>query len=180
VAKVPLPAPTTTERLFFLERKRGASDTGNEPAIAFRAPEYPRSAFREGLVNRLELFNVLTSVSNVARGIGLTGIVQAFSFFHISHALLRKSVIRTKECGELLADLLAPNEIEVLRLEIRFNTVLVESVEETIAAVLGRTVSEAFCYHFYAYPEISRTDIPSHLNELSLALDGSFGVGGLF
>ena len=82
------------------------------------------------------------------------------------------------ESSGLLADLLAPNEIEVLRLEIRFNTALVESVEETIAAVLGRTVSEAFTYQLHAYLGISREDIPSHLKELSLALDGSFGVGG--
>jgi len=63
-------------------------------------------------------------------------------------------------------------------LEERFNKALVESVEETIAAVLGRTVAEAFDRHLFAYLGMSREDIPSHLKELSSALNGSFGVGG--
>ena len=64
------------------------------------------------------------------------------------------------------------------RLEERFDSALVESVEETIAAVLGNDVAESFGYHFYACLGLSREDIPSHLKELSSTLEGSFGVGG--
>jgi hypothetical protein len=60
----------------------------------------------------------------------------------------------------------------------RFNRTLVESVEETIAAVLGKSVAEAFDSHLSAYLGLSREDIPSHVKELSSALNGSFGVGG--
>ncbi|MGA2460742.1 MAG: hypothetical protein ABSF82_04915 [Candidatus Bathyarchaeia archaeon] len=60
----------------------------------------------------------------------------------------------------------------------RFNRTLVESVEETIAAVLGKNVAEAFDRHCSAYLGLSREDIPSHVKELSSALNGSFGVGG--
>jgi hypothetical protein len=60
----------------------------------------------------------------------------------------------------------------------RFNRTLVESVEGTIAAVLGQNVAEAFGHRFYADLGLSREDIPLHLTELSSALDGSFGVGG--
>jgi hypothetical protein len=48
----------------------------------------------------------------------------------------------------------------VPRLEERFDRALVESVEETIAAVLGKKVAESFSYHFYAYLGLSREDIP--------------------
>ncbi len=55
---------------------------------------------------------------------------------------------------------------------------VVESVEETIAGILGKSVAEAFAYHFHSSVELTREEIPSHLKELSSALTWSFGVSG--
>jgi hypothetical protein len=73
---------------------------------------------------------------------------------------------------------LTPDVAEAPSLEERFSRTLVESVEETISAVLGKNVAEAFAYHFHSSVELTREEIPSHLKELSSALKWSFGVGG--
>ena len=70
------------------------------------------------------------------------------------------------------------SEVEATNPEARFDKALIESVEETVGAILGLTVIDAFRYHLYAYLGLSREDIPSHLNELSSVLSQSFGVAG--
>lgn len=52
------------------------------------------------------------------------------------------------------------------------------TVEETIAAVLGKSVSEAFTNHLQAFIGISIDEMPSHLGALFESLNGSFGIGG--
>jgi hypothetical protein len=91
---------------------------------------------------------------------------------------MEKSYEAENDYIRLLEPSLTGNEIEAPSLEVRFNRTLVESVEETIAEVLGRRVAEAFSYHFHASIGLSKEDVPSHLQELSSELMGSFGVGG--
>ena len=59
-----------------------------------------------------------------------------------------------------------------------FDELLVQSVQETIAGILGRTVSDAFINHLQAYIGITLEEMPNHPAELFKALRGSFGVGG--
>jgi hypothetical protein len=54
----------------------------------------------------------------------------------------------------------------------------VESVEGTIAGLLGRTVSDAFITHLQAYHGFTLEEIPNRPDELFKALQGSFGIAG--
>ena len=73
--------------------------------------------------------------------------------------------------------MLPPNKAIVPSLK-SFDRALVESLEETIIAVLGKQVAESFIYYFHNHLGLSREDIPLHVEELSSTLDGVFGVGG--
>jgi hypothetical protein len=63
-------------------------------------------------------------------------------------------------------------------LEESFERALVESVEETLTAVLSKQVAESFVNYSHAHLGRSREDIPLHVEELSSTLDELFGVGG--
>ncbi len=52
------------------------------------------------------------------------------------------------------------------------------TIQETITAVLGRSVSEAFTHHLQAFIGLTINEIPSHPDVLFQALRGSFGIGG--
>jgi hypothetical protein len=58
-----------------------------------------------------------------------------------------------------------------------FNQMFAESVEETIAGLLGRTVSRAFTTHLQAYLGLGLEEIPNRPDLLFKALQGSFGAG---
>lgn len=60
-----------------------------------------------------------------------------------------------------------------------FNSLLIESIDETISSILGRTVLEA-SYRFMAKDcGITRGRIPDRLDEFDAALVKMFGVGGI-
>jgi hypothetical protein len=59
-----------------------------------------------------------------------------------------------------------------------FNELLVQSVDETIAGLLGQTVSDAFTKHMQAYLGLKIEEIPDQPEALFRALRDSFGVGG--
>jgi hypothetical protein len=61
-------------------------------------------------------------------------------------------------------------------LEQRFNSALLKSIEESIAAFLSRDTSSA--YHVYGFLGLSREEIPAHLKEFFDALTRLFGVSG--
>jgi hypothetical protein len=63
-------------------------------------------------------------------------------------------------------------------LKLEFNRALLQSLKETITALLGKSVAGALSYHLYAYLGIAEDDIPSHLNALFSTLNHSFGVSG--
>ena len=54
----------------------------------------------------------------------------------------------------------------------------VESVEETIASLLGRTVSRAFTTHLQAYIGLALEEIPNQPDLLFKAFQSSFGMAG--
>ena len=59
-----------------------------------------------------------------------------------------------------------------------FNMMFIESVEETISGLLGRTVSDAFTTHLQAYMGLSLDEIPDRPDAFFKALSGSFGIAG--
>jgi len=60
-----------------------------------------------------------------------------------------------------------------------FNSLLIESVDETISGILGRTILEA-TYRFLAKDRgITKEHIPDRLDEFDTALVRMFGVGGM-
>jgi hypothetical protein len=59
-----------------------------------------------------------------------------------------------------------------------FNSLLIESVEETVRDVLGPRVTSAFWYHYQAFLGITREEMPYRLPTLFESLKGMFGVGG--
>ena len=59
-----------------------------------------------------------------------------------------------------------------------FNEWLAQSVDETIAGILGQTVSDAFINHVQAYLGLKAEEIPDRPEALFKALRYSFGVGG--
>jgi hypothetical protein len=61
---------------------------------------------------------------------------------------------------------------------IEFNEMVVTTVQETIAAILGRSVSDAFMKHLQTYLRITKEEMPHRLNELFMSLRDCFGVGG--
>lgn len=79
---------------------------------------------------------------------------------------------------DVRVSVIPPAEAIVPSLEERFDRALVESVEETVAAVLGEEVAASFSSYFHTSLGLSREDLPSHLKELSSILDKVFGVGG--
>lgn len=61
---------------------------------------------------------------------------------------------------------------------VSFDEILVATIQETIGAVLGRSVSEAFSHHLQAFVGLSIDEMPSHLDVLFQSLRDSFGIGG--
>ncbi len=59
-----------------------------------------------------------------------------------------------------------------------FNDLIVDSVQETIEEVLGKSVSKAYWYHLQSYLGISKDEIPYRFETLFSSLRDSFGIGG--
>jgi serine/threonine protein phosphatase PrpC len=59
-----------------------------------------------------------------------------------------------------------------------FNELLVQSVDETIAGILGKTVSSAFTNYMHNNFGLEIREIPSRPETLFTALHDSFGLGG--
>lgn len=59
-----------------------------------------------------------------------------------------------------------------------FNQILIESVHEAIAVVLGRHLTEELVQHLQSYLGISNDEMPTHIAELFASLRGSFGLVG--
>ena len=59
-----------------------------------------------------------------------------------------------------------------------FNELLVQSVNETIAGILGKTVSSAFTNYMHSSYGLEIGEIPSRPEILFRALHDSFGEGG--
>jgi len=57
-----------------------------------------------------------------------------------------------------------------------FNEALVESIDETIAAMLSRTVVDALYAHLQTNHSISRAEVPYRLDTLFTTLEKIFGV----
>jgi len=64
------------------------------------------------------------------------------------------------------------------RRRVDFNGLIVESVDETVAEVLGVRVASAFWYHYQAFFGITREEMPYALDTLFSSLKKIFGVGG--
>ena len=62
--------------------------------------------------------------------------------------------------------------------ERRFNELLLQSVDETIAGILGKTVSNAFTNHMHNHFGLEIQEIPDRPEVLFNALHDSFGIGG--
>jgi hypothetical protein len=62
------------------------------------------------------------------------------------------------------------------RLDIEFNDALVESIDETITELLGRTVLNALYAHLETNYSISRNELPHRLDTLTTPLQRVFGV----
>lgn len=57
-----------------------------------------------------------------------------------------------------------------------FNEVLVESIDETITALLSRAVVEALYVHLQTFYSVSRDEVPYRLETLFASLEKVFGV----
>jgi len=57
-----------------------------------------------------------------------------------------------------------------------FNEVLVESIDETITALLSRAVVEALYVHLQTFYSVSRDEAPYRLETLFASLEKVFGV----
>jgi len=64
------------------------------------------------------------------------------------------------------------------RRRVDFNRLIVESVEESVAEVLGARVASAFWDHYQAFFGITREEMPYALDTLFSSLKKIFGVGG--
>jgi hypothetical protein len=67
-------------------------------------------------------------------------------------------------------------ELQQPQLGREFNDLLVEAIDETITALLSRTVVEALYAHLQTFHSISRDDVPYRLDTLLTALEKIFGV----
>jgi len=59
-----------------------------------------------------------------------------------------------------------------------FSELLLQSVDETIAGILGKTVSNAFTNHMHTHFDLEIEQIPDRPEVLFSALHDSFGIGG--
>jgi len=59
-----------------------------------------------------------------------------------------------------------------------FKKIVVESVYETLHAVLGQSVSEPLALYLQSYLGISNGEMPNHIEPLFTALNDLFGIGG--
>jgi hypothetical protein len=57
-----------------------------------------------------------------------------------------------------------------------FNDALIESIDETITAILSRTVVDALYAHIQTVYSISRDEVPYRLDTLLTSLEKIFGV----
>lgn len=81
--------------------------------------------------------------------------------------------------GQIIAkDLTWPRTGSVSSGPIEFDEMVVAAVQETIAGVLGRSVSDAFMKHLQAHLGITAEEMPQRLDALFMSLRDSFGVGG--
>ena len=62
------------------------------------------------------------------------------------------------------------------QLGMEINETLVESIDETIAELLSRTVVDALYTHLQTYHSISRKELPHRLDALVTILEKIFGV----
>jgi len=58
---------------------------------------------------------------------------------------------------------------------IRFNELLIKSIDDTITALLSKQVAEAIYSHLERIHSVSKFQIPDHLDVLSSALEQTFG-----
>jgi hypothetical protein len=59
-----------------------------------------------------------------------------------------------------------------------FNDTLVESIDETVAALLSRSVVDALYAHLQTFHSISRDEVPYRLDTLLTTLEKTFGLRG--
>ena len=59
-----------------------------------------------------------------------------------------------------------------------FNELVTTTMLDTIGAVLGSSVSQAFAQYLQVHRGLSIDEIPDHLDVISTCLKDSFGVGG--
>jgi hypothetical protein len=67
-------------------------------------------------------------------------------------------------------------ELQQPQLGREFNDVLVESIDETITALLGREVVDALYAHLQTFHFIARDEVPYRLDTLFAILEKIFGV----
>jgi len=67
-------------------------------------------------------------------------------------------------------------ELQQPLLDKEFNDVLIESIDETITALLSRSVVDALYAHLQTFHSISRDELPYRLDILLITLQKTFGV----
>jgi hypothetical protein len=68
--------------------------------------------------------------------------------------------------------------LQQAELEMEFNGLLLESIDETITALLSREVVDALYVHLQTANSISRDEVPYKLQTLCSTLEKTFGLPG--